>query len=491
MTVAADQGKSGTGLVVVLGAGFSKAIHDGMPTTDELGEQVSERLDREDQERLPPPDREGKRFRDGRFEEWLSYLAEEQPHLTEDKTLEARALLLRVVQRMRDVLSEAQGEALGAGPPRWFYPLLSVLNAQEATVITLNYDNLVECGVVGMGMAEDELLAGRPPLAYAEQQRPIFEQLAQVSAGGGFHHRLFGEHHVPVRFRLLKLHGSLSWYWVPGDQTGSTVQRWRLPGSFGKPEPTDEDERRRLLPGEPFVVPPASLKSDYLRNPVTRDIWRRAGEAVATAARVVVIGYSLPVADVAMSGMLAQALSAPAMPYDEDDELFELSDELAEGGVTGLVEVVNPRFGEVASRLRRLGIPVRKPPPEPPGSSNCIQTWVSRECAQLSAKIVERLGATGLTGRELVVVAGIGNRAVEEIVQDAENSRVIVKLGNPGESPARSVSTSDLEPQLRGYQQLALEIDGCCAPVIDFELHNPSGWAGGRGELTLVPAGKL
>jgi hypothetical protein len=103
------------GLVVVLGAGFSYAVNAVMPLTDELGERVSERVTKADQARLPPPGPDGKRFNGGRFEEWLSYLAEEQPHLTEDQGLEARALLVRVVREMRDVLSEAQGEAMRPG----------------------------------------------------------------------------------------------------------------------------------------------------------------------------------------------------------------------------------------------------------------------------------------------------------------------------------------------------------------------------------------
>ena len=60
--------------VLILGAGFSKAVHQALPITDELGERVRVRLSRRDREKLPRG-----RFRGGRFEEWLSYLAEDQP----------------------------------------------------------------------------------------------------------------------------------------------------------------------------------------------------------------------------------------------------------------------------------------------------------------------------------------------------------------------------------------------------------------------------
>ena len=125
------------GLVVVLGAGFSKAVHQVMPLTDDLGESVSERLSPADRDRLPQARAGGMRFAGGRFEEWLSYLAEEQPHLSEDESLEARALLIRVTRAVQEVLSEAQSEALLSDPPPWFLPFLTALGVQEATVISL------------------------------------------------------------------------------------------------------------------------------------------------------------------------------------------------------------------------------------------------------------------------------------------------------------------------------------------------------------------
>jgi hypothetical protein len=50
--------------VVVLGAGFSKAISTALPTTDELGEEVRERLTIADRARLSAAP-----FTNGRFEE--------------------------------------------------------------------------------------------------------------------------------------------------------------------------------------------------------------------------------------------------------------------------------------------------------------------------------------------------------------------------------------------------------------------------------------
>jgi len=78
------------------------------------------------------------------------------------------------------------------------------------------------------------------------------------------------------------------------------------------------DETRRLvLPGrEPFIVPPSATKSGYYRNPLTRELWRTAFEALHAAGRISLVGYSLPPADLVMSGMLASAIRGRDVPIE-------------------------------------------------------------------------------------------------------------------------------------------------------------------------------
>ncbi|MGH3157047.1 MAG: hypothetical protein ACRDNF_10780, partial [Streptosporangiaceae bacterium] len=134
--------------------------------------------------------------------------------------------------------------------------------------------------------------------------------------------------------RLLKLHGSLSWYWVPRDASGVSIARRDLPGAFGAPNLYTEEERRRRLPGRvPFVVPPSAVKSPYYRNPVIREIWQQAAERLRRAARVFILGYSLPPADLTFAGMLTDALR----------------------GSTASLTVVDPRADMVQARLTSLG----------------------------------------------------------------------------------------------------------------------------------------
>ena len=64
-----------------------------------------------------------------------------------------------------------------------------------------------------------------------------------------------------------------SWYWLPDGGGNSTLERWRLPGIFGELWDPAKGHRRQELPShEVFIVPPAALKGQRLREPVTREL---------------------------------------------------------------------------------------------------------------------------------------------------------------------------------------------------------------------------
>ena len=188
----------------------------------------------------------------------------------------------------------------------------------------MNYDNLIECAVdgpflyawqAGRWADTSDILNGLPPLPGPTALAP---RRMEAST-----------------FRLLKLHGSLSWFWSPDDATGATLQRWFIPGRFGAPAAEDEAERRRMLPGrEQFIVPPAAVKSAYFRNLITRELWSQAFDALRSADRIIMVGYSLPVGDLTLTGMIGDATL-------NRDVVFE---------------VVNPDPDPVCDRLQRMGV---------------------------------------------------------------------------------------------------------------------------------------
>lgn len=272
-----------SGDVLVLGAGFSKAVSSEFPVTDDLGHRALAAAGLDSQNV----------FTGGSFEAWLSYLAEPQPFLSHAENLDNGALFARLVDAIHDVLCAIERDAVGAGFPAWLYRLVAALHARRATVVTFNYDRILE-------RALGELSLDDFPKRKGERRVRWSDPLDQVPPFPPAPARLAGARRPT--FRLCKLHGSLNWFWVPGDVSGATLHHWEL----------DDDpvERSRYLPGrEPYLVPPASGKSAFFANPVMSETWRRAHEALSTAGRVCFVGYSLPLTDLTSAGMVSATLS--------------------------------------------------------------------------------------------------------------------------------------------------------------------------------------
>ena len=126
---------------------------------------------------------------------------------------------------------------------------------------------------------------------------------------------------------------------------------------------------------EAFVVPPAATKSAYYRNPVTRELWQRAAQSLREADRLILIGYSLPVADLTLSGMI--------------------SDGIANREVECIV--VNPYAEGVKARLIELGVPSERIGQF--HNLHCVADFVEVYARELSESLVTRLKkSTGVEG---------------------------------------------------------------------------------------------
>src|SRR6266487_1369530 len=129
-------------VVLILGAGFSRAISDAAPLTDELGNLVVSRMS---DDRLPAHPRG---FEGGSFEVWLSRLGEDQPDLSVEANLLNRYWFACVTNAVHEIIAARELEILAADPPTWLLQLLGIAHARRMTVITFNYDTLVEQAVM-------------------------------------------------------------------------------------------------------------------------------------------------------------------------------------------------------------------------------------------------------------------------------------------------------------------------------------------------------
>lgn len=362
----------------VLGAGFSYAA-TGLPLTDEVGNRLLRRLP-------TAVGRVPESFAGGTFETWMSRISEPQPDLSEVENARNAAMFVEVTHGLHEVLTQAENKALTKPAPEWLIALVRIMHVQQATVATFNYDTILERAALSSDSIDDE---GQRRLTeeslYRDLPPVLLRPYGLVSAAAD-----------TSTFTLLKLHGSLNWYWTRGDNSGATLGRafavggWRPNGAHVKPHTA------RAAPGrEPFLVPPASAKSAYYQNPVTRQLWRNTAHALREADRVVIAGYSLPVTDLVTVGMLSDALA----------------------GRDCRVEVVNPDAGRVADRLAGLGI--NREHITCHDGEECLSEYTQSLAEAMSAEALSRL-STLEASSQLLVRSGSGFQPIMSIDTDGD-----------------------------------------------------------------------
>lgn len=409
--------------VFLLGAGFSRAVSPRMPLTDELGDAVIRRLALTDDRRVPHT------FEAGSFETWLTHLADEQPFLTSQENLENRALFLRISEAVASVLGDAVYDVLSGPCPTWLFHMIRAAHWRRSTVISFNYDTLIECAVATGLLYE----WGWPkPVCWTE----LTQDVPNWPPGST---RWAADRADTLH--LLKLHGSLNWYWTAGDVTGTSVARRALPGMFGAPADYTEDDRRRELPGRvPFVVPPSASKSSFYRNPFLRDVWRQAREALEGARHVVIIGYSLPLTDLTVVDMLRTSLTQS----------------------NSLITIVDPAAVQVAGRLFQLGISTERirAVDGPEGPEGPIGPFVHDWIRALSTETFSRLrdACHGDDSMDPLLVVWQAGSAAPVVKVHVEPGRVVLTVEFPQQPGwamgSRGRSNRDPLPVLRDVAEV-------------------------------------
>ena len=247
------------GPVYVLGAGFSRAINSAMPLTDELGDAVTERL------HFQWPEGTEKVT----FEERLTLLSTALPFLQGFENTGRRAQAEELTATLGQVLDERNSVAAKGTAPLWLLQLVSLWHAQKAVVITFNYDTLVERAVTVRRPARIVQPDLTPSGLHGWQV--VYPSPSPVNI------HTYGDSDGPTlgSFQLLKLHGSLNWYWATGDP--STLVRDASRRGFGNEIPEGKDVAGvRLL--DRFLVPPVTSKDGYYGINLVHLLWRAAFE---------------------------------------------------------------------------------------------------------------------------------------------------------------------------------------------------------------------
>ena len=264
--------------VYLLGAGFSKAISDEMPLLSELSGQIKNRgLDFQS-----PLTTLG-----DNLEVWLSYLSQPHPWLRESVNLKNQAMALEITEHIKDVLNEKERLAMRKDCPSWLQKLTKIWHETRAGVISFNYDTLVERAAGRISARGNErLLSG--------QLYPV-----QLTLSTRRDATVLGASEVQT-FTLYKLHGSTNWYYSGAAESTGEVIYYTDFGPWGEDYSGEQRQRDAVSDKVPLIVPPTTEKVRFFQHESLKRVWTRAVMSISEAKTIFVIGYSLPMTDLAV-----------------------------------------------------------------------------------------------------------------------------------------------------------------------------------------------
>ena len=275
--------------VFILGAGFSKAISSSMPTMEELSIEVIGRLR---DSSFPIQDLQCQLGNN--IELWMTYLSQPQPWLRAGHQLLNRSLATEIRRHISEIISDRTMLSMESPVPEWLTSLIGHWHSQRCTVITLNYDTLIERA------SRDVPIESGPEISAYYMYPPYFSPLASRSGGAfGF---------APSKletFTYLKLHGSTNWHYSGRENFYGETIYYSRDSSWGSQRHPDESKSlANARDKEVLIIPPVTEKTTYFNNETVRRLWQEASVALQNAARVFVIGYSLPISDLGMQYFL-------------------------------------------------------------------------------------------------------------------------------------------------------------------------------------------
>jgi len=293
-----------------------------MPLTDELGNSVRDTIG----DGLPVLGA------GTTFEDWLTLLSTPLPFLEGYANTARRASAQQVTAAIAGELEKRADDATQAPAPTWLLQLVALWHAERAVVITFNYDLLVERALTTL-RAVVAFRGDSPPHSLRGSQVVYPSPNASVTPTMGDTAQPSGE-----TFQLLKLHGSLNWFWAQGD--GATLVREHDRAAFGQPVDRDRLDLSGTRTLDRFLIPPVTSKDSYYDINLVHMLWRSAYEAIKQASRLSILGYSMPPGDRIAGELIRQAGSDVAVDIVNYD--------------VGNVEVQNSPLGRAA----QLGLDV-------------------------------------------------------------------------------------------------------------------------------------
>lgn len=318
--------------LLILGSGFSKAVSERMPVVSCLVDALKKEVEQDEELRA---------LKNPRYQHLLSnpellltYLSQDQPWKEPDETHEDRALFLRISKWLANYIEKCEDEAFKNDIPKHIVDLAQWLHKTKTPVITFNYDTVLE-RVCYLYLRVETWVPS--PHSWAEVRMPLYASNLYPIPIGMIPQRAASTPLPPPQstFYLIKLHGSINWFYSGGEQFPGEQVYFRLVDSVSPhSDMTGVDDLARLAMGEPsfppppfdlkteidkllsdkipLIIPPVAEKSRFYSNQTIRSLWGKARERLAQAEEIYCIGYSLPDTDLTTKLLLQTACAGKA-----------------------------------------------------------------------------------------------------------------------------------------------------------------------------------
>lgn len=287
--------------VFVLGAGFTKAFLPDAPLmvdTYDIGKVLAKFKNFERANTILNLECDENSEKKINIERLLTRIEEGTPYDSEREKDELRVLSSEIKQVFLKKITEAKKAVKHQGELHNFanYCIKNKINC-----ITFNYDDVLDETLT------DNTMEGtwNPNNGYG-----FFCQSSKDIANIA--------HYADTRpsvLTLLKLHGSMNWYIKRGYNRPYPLdaiihyERW-YPNKPISPYSASilPSEIKQHLEPDPLIIPPILSKSTLTEQPIFRLLWSKAYEELKSATKVVFIGYSLPLTDLATTFLMREAL---------------------------------------------------------------------------------------------------------------------------------------------------------------------------------------
>jgi NAD-dependent SIR2 family protein deacetylase len=286
----------------ILGAGFSKAFSCYMPILHDFGQYIIDKINE-----LPGDSEDRMIYRklSPDFEQLLTYLFQAMPWKSPEKVLLDRSVFSTISRFIADYVTERQRLAFANSTPPWGDRFVRYIAAKELTVATLNYDTILEELYLNWQIPDKTVLGPE----YAVQQITILDlyPLPVINLlERKLHPYISSEGVATFKFKLLKLHGSINWYYAGDENTPSQQVYAEDYATVSRHRNTLEKLKMDLVP---LIIPPITEKTPFYGTNLVKTAWISLQQAIKEADEIYCVGYSLPKTDLTMKLFLSTAVN--------------------------------------------------------------------------------------------------------------------------------------------------------------------------------------